>query len=333
MIASAGRSWLRALADARSIGAFSFGVVSFGALTLAFALMQIGFSSFGPRMIGDSGQVRVAITHIACFAYLMGAFVHAARSYEESIRRIAPMLDSGPELERALDTSHERTALLIAGFAGVGIWLLATVVSPGSDWFDPREWNVPIVWHRVMGLGLGVLGTRLGVLLVLQSSRLSQLAKHIHELDLLDLSGLQAFTRQGLTNALLIPGFAAAFSLFLLTPGYLGLAGGAWLLASLVAGTGLLLPLLGVRRRIREAKQAELGWCRARLREARRTLAEGQAGARIDELLAWEARVESIREWPLDTTALSRFGLYLLIPLGSWSAAALVERFIDRALG
>ena len=35
----------------------------------------------------------------------------------------------------------------------------------------------------------------------------------------------------------------------------------------------------------------------------------------------------------LDTTALSRFGLYLLIPLGSWSAAALVERFIDRALG
>jgi hypothetical protein len=308
-------------------------LIAFAALTLAFTIAQIGLSSLNPSLGGDAGQVRVAITHVACFAYLMGAFVHAARSYEESIRRITPMLDSGPELERALDTSQERTTLLIAGFAGVGIWLLATLLSPGSDWFDPREWNVPIVWHRVMGLGLGVLATRLGVLLVLQSSRLSRLATRIRELDLLDLSGLQAFTRQGLTNALLIPGFAAAFSLFLLTPGYLRLAGGAWLLASLVAGTGLLLPLLGVRQRIREAKQAELGWCRARLREARRTLAEGQAGARIDELLAWEARVESIREWPLDTTALSRFGLYLLIPLGSWSAAALVERFIDRALG
>ena len=54
---------------------------------------------------------------------------------------------------------------------------------------------------------------------------------------------------------------------------------------------------------------------------------------RVDELLAWEARIDAVREWPLDTTAVARFALYLLIPLGSWSAAALVERWIDHLLG
>lgn len=326
-------SWLRSMADTRDVGAFAFGLIAFGALTLAFAVMQLGLGSLNPRLGGDSGQIRVAITHIACFSYLLGAFVLASRRYEESVGRVTPMLRSPEALERALDPARERSALLTAGLAGVGVWLLATVFSPGTDWFDPRSWTGPIVWHRALGLGLGVLATRLGVLLVLQSSRLSHLATDIRELDLLDLSGLQVFTRHGLTNALLILGFAAAFSLFLLSPGYLGLAAGAWLLASVFAGTGLLLPLLGARQRIREAKQTELSWCRNRLRKARQSLDEGQPGARIDELLAWEARVESIREWPLDTTALGRFGLYLLIPLGSWSAAALVERFINRALG
>jgi hypothetical protein len=171
---------------------------------------------------------------------------------------------------------------------------------------------------------------RLATLLVIQSIRVSRLARHVAEIDVLDPSALAPFTRQGLTNALLLLGFAAAFSLFLLDPGYLPLVVPAWVLMSTVAGVGLLLPLLGARQRIRQAKHAELDWCRARLRAARRAIETGAPSPTpLDELVAWERRIGGVREWPLDTSALARFALYLLIPLGSWSGGALVERGID----
>ena len=52
-----------------------------------------------------------------------------------------------------------------------------------------------------------------------------------------------------------------------------------------------------------------------------------------NELVAYEARIESVREWPFDSGTLSRFLLYLALPLGSWAGGALVERAIDGLLG
>ena len=52
----------------------------------------------------------------------------------------------------------------------------------------------------------------------------------------------------------------------------------------------------------------------------------------LPALLAWEARIESVREWPFDTPALVRFALFLLIPLGSWLGGAMVERVVDLVL-
>ena len=65
----------------------------------------------------------------------------------------------------------------------------------------------------------------------------------------------------------------------------------------------------------------------------RRAVLEGQPDAaelaRLPGLLALESRLEAVREWPFDTSSLARFGLYLLIGLGSWIGAAMVERLID----
>jgi hypothetical protein len=333
------RSWLRTLADAARLRALPFAGLAFGVMIVAFGLWELAFDRLATaRLPGDPDTVipdaRVAVTHIACVAYLMAAIVHGLRAGDESISRVAPLLEDGPEVRSALDPSSERGILIVAGLAGAGVWLAATVMSPGTVRIDPRAWTAEVAWHRILGLTLGVLAVRLSVLLVLQSLRLSRLAAHIRELDLLDLSSLSVFTRRGLNNALLILGFAATFSLFLLNPGYRVLAGSAWLLVAGVAALGLLLPLFGAHERIQEAKQTELSWARAQLREARNVLAAGsRSPSRLDELVVWERRIEEIREWPLDTHALSRFGLYLMIPLGSWSAGALVERLIDQILG
>jgi hypothetical protein len=67
---------------------------------------------------------------------------------------------------------------------------------------------------------------------------------------------------------------------------------------------------------------------RAQIAEARQT----RDDVRLPGLLAWESRVESVPEWPIDAAALRRIALYLLIPLGSWVGGALVERLVDALL-
>ncbi|RIK94533.1 MAG: hypothetical protein DCC71_23590, partial [Proteobacteria bacterium] len=57
------------------------------------------------------------------------------------------------------------------------------------------------------------------------------------------------------------------------------------------------------------------------------------AGAKpLADLVAWRGLVAAVHEWPLDAPALSRFLLYLAIPVGSWLGGALVERVVDGVL-
>jgi hypothetical protein len=98
-----------------------------------------------------------------------------------------------------------------------------------------------------------------------------------------------------------------------------------------------LLPLLGARQRLRQRKDAELARVRQALREARdRVLApdaaERLAGGLLADLIAYERRVAEVPEWPLDASTLLRLALYLVLGLGSWVGAALVEWLVDAVL-
>ncbi len=179
---------------------------------------------------------------------------------------------------------------------------------------------------------MGFLFLRLVALLLVRSRRLSRLAERIAEVDLLDLSGFAPLSRQGLANAALILGFAAAYSLFLVDLAYLPVLLTILVSGGLFAAVGFLIPLHGAHRRIRTSRDAELAWCRRRIREARGMLERDPPPSRIEELLSWEARIEAVREWPIDAQALRRLGFYLLIPLLSWSGGALVERGVDSLL-
>ena len=48
--------------------------------------------------------------------------------------------------------------------------------------------------------------------------------------------------------------------------------------------------------------------------------------------MAYRGVVENAGSWPLDSSVLFRFALYLLIPLGSWLGGAIVERGLDSFL-
>jgi len=53
---------------------------------------------------------------------------------------------------------------------------------------------------------------------------------------------------------------------------------------------------------------------------------------RLTDLLAYKTQIESTPEWSFDSSTLFRFGLYLLIPVGSMIGGALVERVVDMVL-
>ena len=75
---------------------------------------------------------------------------------------------------------------------------------------------------------------------------------------------------------------------------------------------------------------------RSAIRASDLAIREGRANldevTRLPGLLALEARIEGVREWPFDTGSLLRFGFYVALGLGSWLGAATVERLLDYAL-
>ena len=99
----------------------------------------------------------------------------------------------------------------------------------------------------------------------------------------------------------------------------------------------LILPARGLHANIRERKREELVRIRAAIASERASLFSSTERSpvppQMSAMLAYESRIASVREWPFDTSTLSRFALFLLIPLVSWIGGALVERAVNAALG
>ena len=68
---------------------------------------------------------------------------------------------------------------------------------------------------------------------------------------------------------------------------------------------------MGARQALRIAKAAELDRVRGQIRGAR----EARHDSSLPGLLAWETRIASVPEWPIDARSLRLAGLYVLIPL------------------
>ena len=104
------------------------------------------------------------------------------------------------------------------------------------------------------------------------------------------------------------------------------------------ATLSLLLPALMARGTLRDAKRSELERVREQIACARDAVLDGSGPAASEQaavlqgLLAYEARIESVREWPYDTPTLIRFAVLAVIASGSWLGGALVERALSAVL-
>ncbi len=313
--------------------ALALGLVAlFLGLELALGRFEVMRRPGDPERVLD--DLRLTLVHIAIAVYALTATVYAERARVRSLEAIAALTGEpgGAEPERS---PSERRILAVVGALGVAFAVVVTLLGPGEAVYRPSTWDAEVVWHRVLAPLIGFATARLLARMVMDALALSRRARSLRRVDLLDLSPLAPLTRHGLTNAGVWLGLAAVFALFLVQPGYERMLLVIFVSASLAAGVGLMAPVWGARRAIQARKRDELAWCRTRLR-ARREALEDPAAApgpdRLEELIAWEARIERVREWPFDSATLARFGVYLVIPLASWSGGALVERLIDALL-
>jgi hypothetical protein len=315
-----------------------------GLLLAALALYLTEHAALGQlRSLVDPGEplgltsrTRADLVLALVAAYTFGVGFTARGSSGRVLAALRPVLRDADatwdhfEEELALDGHAILRAALVGVAIGVGVDALPVLL---GEVRDPLSILVPTT--TLMLLLFALLGVQT-LHTVRQSRFFSEVGRSQVRVSLLDPSGLAPFASLGVRTAAYWFGGSAIASLLFLN----GLT--AWVVALVLAGTigigfaSLLLPSRGVHLQIRERKAEELARVRAAIESGGAALFSGAAEhpdtGRLPSLIAYEARLGAVREWPFDTSTLARFLLFLLIPLASWIGGALVERVVDATL-
>jgi hypothetical protein len=277
-------------------------------------------------------DLRLAVLHCLLAGYLPAAFLYLLRSAKANLIRLKPLLASSDDV---LTIPLISIAGCIGfGLLGAAVTVLTPYLSALSPW-NPRIWPPEVVWHRVLGPIIGWFAGCLSYAIVKVSIRISRTADLLQSIDLLDLSPLAPFVRQGVRNVLLIVGAMSILSFFLMESGMLLTVMIVEGIVIPIAVIGLILPVRGVHRRIHDAKQAELTWALDGIHEAQMRLKDSSAGtvsSQMADLITYYQFIEEVPEWPFRISTFVRFVLYLLIPLASWGGGLLVELLLKRLL-
>jgi len=282
------------------------------------------------------------LINAAILGYLPAAVLNLRRGIVHDLETLRPHLDCGDnEFARIRDDVSGpggRFARSLS-FGGVLLGVAIVYLDPSISLFSEASLSNPqFVWALVR---TALLVAFVSTLVVADFRATRCYAKLSHDwvmVDLLDIRSLAPFARRGQRSVLTWAVFATIFSLF-----WLGDTAASVNLPLLVGVIGLataayFVPLLGLRKTIRAAKQVELDRLRGAIRIEGASLrgpaaANTEQSPRLANLVSYYQLIESTREWPIDATSLVRLSFYIAIGLGSWLGAAIVERLLDGMLG
>jgi hypothetical protein len=292
--------------------------------------------------VWESRDARFGVLLVLLAVYTPIARRYAALGARANLAELAPLLASdsdSAEPANPLRMSKSRRRGRVGGWMGMAfVPVMALLIDREPTlYFQRAYWGAPQLWTFTFGF---FMAWQLGRFLTEQAEDaryFSGLAERLPAIDLFDPRPLAPFVRQSLRGGLLWIVFVSLYSVNLVDTGALASVALMWLLSLAFSLPPALLPLLGVHRRLREAKRAELDRVDAALRDDPDALAgsaiERRAGGvSVADLVAYRGLVSSVREWPFDAGARWRILLYLSIPVGSWLGGALVERILNSAL-
>ena len=341
----AGGRWVHAV-EARPWGwlaAFAaLAALIVGGMLAWWAVFGFWDTLFDPREpLGLSYDGRNHLTLAVLLAFVVSGTLWVRRGTLRDIVRLGER--AGVPAEE-IDAALRRNASLppplrIAAFVvAFGVGTVMIPLTSGVGFGSMAGWDLHHVWAVANNLAIFYLVLEGGWLAVEGWRTIDDYTKRHLSVDLLDRQELASLGRIGARAAVLWLGGGTIAST--LTWGMNHAAPLVVILAALLAfaALSLLLPAQLGRERLREAKRAELERVRAQIAHARDSVF-AEPGARAAEhaavlqgLLAYEARIESVREWPYDTPTLVRLGLLAVVAAGSWVGGALVERAVSAVL-
>jgi len=293
----------------------------------------------GPDGWGLSVGLRAVLS-----GYVVTASLMVANGARRDLSDLRPIATCAPETFQERISRFDyfpKRGLVVSGALGVLVPVTMTLTLPESLnrlMFLAGGWGAGlavalsalIFWHLFL---------RILYISVVMLRRFAAFGARDSRVDLLDLDTLRPFGRVGLRIALAVLGTTPVLFGAQLLAGSdaarILVSAAGFLPAFVLAVFALLAPSWGIHRKIQQEKAAEL----ARLRTALAGNRSGMDGSPLEaeaeelsrvELVLYRQQIAELREWPIDASALRRFGLYLLIPLGSWVGSALMERVVDR---
>jgi hypothetical protein len=317
-------------------------------IALSWLAVYVGYA-YQVEWIGGSAQqpwhhFELAVLCAAMFGYLQTTTTYGFRESARDLQALRPALDrSDSEFRELLHglTRFDGGRLLIVSTAAAVFGLLGPL-SPSvwSSGRTPEFGDAELTWNMLEFMILSWLGVRDFYMGSVLDRRISKIGASCR-VEILDTRPLAPLGRAGLRGARVTIGFTALMSLMLLLRligYYIPLVG---IIAFLIASLGLavfrlLAPMMGVRRRIREAKRTELERVREVIRAESRSRPEREdhwqsVDGHLSDLIVYETRIESVSTWPVDTSGVLRFALYVFGGLGAWVGAALMERLLSAA--
>ena len=278
--------------------------------------------------LGLHDSLRSTALLAVVLGYMFGALGYGSVRIETDVEALGFALEEGTGLPRA-QVQRARVVGALGFVLGLGFlaWVQMMIGNPLSLAFL-REMG-PLVVSSMLVFSIGA---RIVFLSVQRNPFVSAVEEA--EIDLLDLRYPRALGRMALRNTLLFVLGMALFIPWILIPGFAP-AFGPLLVASLVLPPlVLVIPVRRIRSRIRATKREQLALLDLELQGVRDDVLAGDkaVAGRLADLLAYRAFIQGVREWPFDAQMLTRFTLYLLIPLGSWVGSAMVERFVNATL-
>jgi hypothetical protein len=317
------------------VGPLALGIGIFAALVLCHAIFEL-WASGADHYVSGWARDRRSYATATIVELLIGFLVAVRVGLAGSTLRDLAALRSHLQMSAHDDLARELRGL--GGVPGVALPLAAVpvglLVIPDAGTGVPyllsgTPWEHHFVWALSLnGLLFAVMG-RLVYETFAQLRVVARLEVELGEIDLLDPEPLRIFARPGLRSASAWFGGSAIASLIFVNVSY-HWATGIVILATFGVGTlAFVMPIRGLHRRIRRTKRAELGRVREAVREERDLVLTREGSAeRLPALLAYEARIERVREWPFDVPSLLRFLVLALVAAGSWLGGAVVERML-----
>jgi hypothetical protein len=310
---------------------------------VAITLYALARWAWGPPVWlpgGEAGGRLAQDAHdFAVSALAIGFTVGAVRyTFQANGRDVATLSKRGILASEVPPTPLRRQDTLArarwAGLAGAVAGLIsAALLQPYTS--GPGSW--PAGWVSAQ-LGYLIVCCLLGraIWFTIETARFfEQITPEQSAIDLLDPAPLYLFGRMSLRLSFIWVVGLTLFSLltFFGTRETAAAAAPVLLSIAATAGMALILPVRTLRRRIRDAKAAELAWLDAEIRRLHDGMVRGEhsADGRIADLCAVRDRARAVWDWPFGSLMLLRFALHLLIPLVPFVGGTLVHALLLRA--